>query len=286
MRIAHVQAASRVVQRHYPQQLAQFGVVIGQGWAVHHEEAIPQKYKIPLSLGRSNKKHSPMASSRASKRTSPAIARLAARPGCAAQQLQALHRRGQPRTVAGRGQGQADRQGHGSTPPASRTPTVPRPAADRRQGGRRQGGASWQDDRQRGPPRSATPRPRPGEVKVTLKVDPLPGEVSQVNNEISTYVTVTKEGVSVLYVEGKYRAWEPKFIRYALSQDPRIRLVRGRAADRRAAAGRRGRPVPVRQAALRRHHPRRRHGPAAVGRQPAGRWTRSTSWSATRASAC
>jgi uncharacterized membrane protein len=66
--------------------------------------------------------------------------------------------------------------------------------------------------------------PQPGEVKVTVKVDPLRGEVTAANNEISTYVTVTKEGVSVLYVEGKYRAWEPKFIRYALSQDPRIRL--------------------------------------------------------------
>jgi uncharacterized membrane protein len=66
--------------------------------------------------------------------------------------------------------------------------------------------------------------PKPGEIKVTLKVDPLPGELSPANNEISTFVTVTKEGVSVLYVEGKVRAWEPKFIRQALSQDPRIRL--------------------------------------------------------------
>jgi len=66
--------------------------------------------------------------------------------------------------------------------------------------------------------------PTPGEIKVTLRIDPKPGEVSSVNNEISTYVTVTKEGISVLYVEGKYRAWEPKFIRYALSQDPNIRL--------------------------------------------------------------
>jgi uncharacterized membrane protein len=66
--------------------------------------------------------------------------------------------------------------------------------------------------------------PKPGEVMVTLKVEPLPGEAIQLNNEISTHVTVTKEGLSVLYVEGKYRAWEPKFIRHALSQDPRIRL--------------------------------------------------------------
>jgi uncharacterized membrane protein len=66
--------------------------------------------------------------------------------------------------------------------------------------------------------------PTPGEIKVTLKIDPASGEMTQVNNEISTFVTVTKEGISVLYVEGKYRAWEPKFIRYALSQERTIRL--------------------------------------------------------------
>jgi uncharacterized membrane protein len=66
--------------------------------------------------------------------------------------------------------------------------------------------------------------PTPGEIKVTLKIDPLPGELTAANNEISTYVTVTKEGISVLYVEGKYRAWESKFIRYALTQEPSIRL--------------------------------------------------------------
>lgn len=64
----------------------------------------------------------------------------------------------------------------------------------------------------------------PGEIKVTLKVDPVKGEMTHANNEISTFVTVTKEGISVLYVEGKYRAWEPKFIREALSQDRNIRL--------------------------------------------------------------
>jgi uncharacterized membrane protein len=64
----------------------------------------------------------------------------------------------------------------------------------------------------------------PGEIKVTLRIDPVNGEMTQLNNEISTFVTVTKEGISVLYVEGKYRAWEPKFIRYALSQNRNIRL--------------------------------------------------------------
>ncbi len=64
----------------------------------------------------------------------------------------------------------------------------------------------------------------PGEMKVALKVDPLPGEISQLNNEISTYVTVTKEGISVLYVEGKFGRWEPKYIRLALGQLPNVRL--------------------------------------------------------------
>lgn len=64
----------------------------------------------------------------------------------------------------------------------------------------------------------------PGEIKVTLKLTALPGEVIRSNNEISTFLTVTKEGVSVLYVEGKYRAWEPKYLRMALAEDPRIRL--------------------------------------------------------------
>jgi uncharacterized membrane protein len=72
-----------------------------------------------------------------------------------------------------------------------------------------------------------------GEVKVTLKVDPLPGEVSMLNNEVSTYATVTKDGLSILWVEGKKRAFESVFaIRHVLSRDPRFRvyyteLVRG-----------------------------------------------------------
>jgi uncharacterized membrane protein len=63
----------------------------------------------------------------------------------------------------------------------------------------------------------------PGESKVTLKVDPLPGEVSTINNEISTFVTVSKEGLSVLLVD-KPRFPEPQLICDALSSDPRIRV--------------------------------------------------------------
>jgi uncharacterized membrane protein len=66
---------------------------------------------------------------------------------------------------------------------------------------------------------------RPGEVKVTLRAEPLQGEVTTLNNEISTYVTVTKEGLSILWVEGKKRAYESVFvIRHALSRDPRFRI--------------------------------------------------------------
>jgi uncharacterized membrane protein len=63
----------------------------------------------------------------------------------------------------------------------------------------------------------------PGEIKVTLKVDPLPGEVTVTNNEISTYVTVTQEGVRVLLVD-KPRFPEPQLIYDALSPDPRLRV--------------------------------------------------------------
>jgi uncharacterized membrane protein len=66
---------------------------------------------------------------------------------------------------------------------------------------------------------------RAGEVKVTLKVDPMVGEVSTLNNEVSTFATVTKDGVSVLWVEGKKRAFESVFaIRHVLSRDPRFRV--------------------------------------------------------------
>jgi uncharacterized membrane protein len=64
---------------------------------------------------------------------------------------------------------------------------------------------------------------KPGEIKVTLRVDPLPGEISVANNDISTFVTVTKEGLSVLLVD-KERFPEPQMICDALRQDPRITL--------------------------------------------------------------
>jgi uncharacterized membrane protein len=72
--------------------------------------------------------------------------------------------------------------------------------------------------------RLATDAPdKPGEIKVTLKVDPLPGEVILANNEVSTFVTVTQEGISVLLVD-KPRFPEPQLIYDTLSADPRMRV--------------------------------------------------------------
>jgi hypothetical protein len=74
---------------------------------------------------------------------------------------------------------------------------------------------------------------RPGEIKVTVRVgdpnparrdQPLEGEANPTNNESSTFVTVLKEGLSVLYVD-KLRDGEPRAISDALRRDPRIRLT-------------------------------------------------------------
>jgi uncharacterized membrane protein len=68
-----------------------------------------------------------------------------------------------------------------------------------------------------------TKRPKEGEIRVTLKLDPLPGELTVANNEISTYVAVTQEGLSVLLVD-QPRYPEPQIICDALVPDPRIRV--------------------------------------------------------------
>ena len=70
----------------------------------------------------------------------------------------------------------------------------------------------------------------PGEYKVTLKVwdpdgkGPLPGELSDTNNEMDTFVTVTREGLSVLLVERQERYPEPQILLRALAADKRIRV--------------------------------------------------------------
>src|SRR5262249_11667379 len=70
--------------------------------------------------------------------------------------------------------------------------------------------------------------PRPGEYEVTVKVEdpPIPGrspigQVSDARNQLSTFLTVAKEGISVLLVDQSL--WEPKGICFALN-DKRIRV--------------------------------------------------------------
>ncbi|HET6882884.1 MAG TPA: glutamine amidotransferase [Pirellulales bacterium] len=63
----------------------------------------------------------------------------------------------------------------------------------------------------------------PGEIKVTVNVPPQPGELLTTNNEISTFVTVFKGGLNVLYLEGNL-AGEQKFLRHSLDSSPDIHL--------------------------------------------------------------
>ncbi len=71
----------------------------------------------------------------------------------------------------------------------------------------------------------------PGEVKVTVRAEdrdragsPPQGDQFPLNNEISTFASVSKEGVSVLLVD-KQRVLEPQLICDALSRDARIRVT-------------------------------------------------------------
>ncbi len=71
----------------------------------------------------------------------------------------------------------------------------------------------------------------PGEYKVTLRVEPREGELVTTNNEASTFVTVRKGGVNVLYLVGAKRIGggagpEQRFVRAALAQSPDIVVER------------------------------------------------------------
>jgi uncharacterized membrane protein len=59
---------------------------------------------------------------------------------------------------------------------------------------------------------------RPGEIELKARIDPRPNELTESNNEDSTFVTVRKEGVAVLLVD-RQRAYEPQSIVDALRQD-------------------------------------------------------------------
>ena len=64
----------------------------------------------------------------------------------------------------------------------------------------------------------------PGEVKVKVVVETREPDQLPANNVIETFVTVSKEGISVLLVD-KQRSHEPQRICDALSDDPRIRVT-------------------------------------------------------------
>jgi uncharacterized membrane protein len=71
----------------------------------------------------------------------------------------------------------------------------------------------------------------PGEYKVTFRVEPRDGELVTTNNEASTFVTVRKGGVKVLYLVGAKRIGggpgpEQRFVRAALAQSPDIVVER------------------------------------------------------------
>jgi uncharacterized membrane protein len=76
---------------------------------------------------------------------------------------------------------------------------------------------------------------KPGEVKVKAVVESAEPDKLPLNNSIETFVTVSKEGISVLLVD-RSRAHEPQMICDALAGDPRIRVtpvwVRGGRVDR------------------------------------------------------
>jgi hypothetical protein len=74
-----------------------------------------------------------------------------------------------------------------------------------------------------------------GEKKVTLRVKPKDGELIQTNNEISTFVSVMKGGVNVLYLQGPNFTWEYKFLMRAI--DPSQGIEVDLQVLRRPAAG-------------------------------------------------
>jgi hypothetical protein len=63
----------------------------------------------------------------------------------------------------------------------------------------------------------------PGEYKLSLRAKPQPGELVTTNNEMSTFVTVLKGGVNVLYLEGALRV-DQKFLRRSLDASPDIKV--------------------------------------------------------------
>jgi uncharacterized membrane protein len=63
-----------------------------------------------------------------------------------------------------------------------------------------------------------------GETKLELSVKPQRGEVLLTNNTSSTFVTVLKGGISVLYIQGPSSPWEKKYLVRALDASEKIQV--------------------------------------------------------------
>jgi len=63
----------------------------------------------------------------------------------------------------------------------------------------------------------------PGEYKVTLRAKGQPGELVTTNNELSTFVSVLKGGINVLYLEGALRV-DSKYLLRSLDASPDIKV--------------------------------------------------------------
>ena len=64
----------------------------------------------------------------------------------------------------------------------------------------------------------------PGEKRVTLRVKPQEGELVASNNEFTTYLTVLKGGLKVLYVQSENFSWEPRYLTMGLDAAKEIHV--------------------------------------------------------------
>jgi uncharacterized membrane protein len=71
----------------------------------------------------------------------------------------------------------------------------------------------------------------PGEYKLTVRAEPQPGEIVTTNNQLSTFVTVLRGGLNVLYLEGALRV-ESTFLCRSLDASADIKVKYVRLAER------------------------------------------------------
>jgi Putative glutamine amidotransferase len=75
----------------------------------------------------------------------------------------------------------------------------------------------------------------PGEKLLTLKVTPKEGEVSKLNNDMSTFISVLSGGLNVLFLQGHNSTFEYRFLGRSIMQSTAIQMD-GLAIRRAASA--------------------------------------------------